>query len=90
MVGIAPLSRSLPDTSVVEIYVFVSMDVEVGVDFLTESVTIDSDGTESDSGVIRQMLSSSLTTSDIAGRLSVSSWQHLRANATNFSMHSEG
>jgi hypothetical protein len=42
------------------------------------------------SGIIRQMTSNSLTTSDMEGRKSDSSWQHLSPREMNFLMHSTG
>lgn len=83
------LTRSLPEASDDTYWLLVTKD-EVGVHILPESVTIDSEGVASASGIIRHMHSSSLTTSDIEGLASVSSRQHLRANDTNFSTHSEG
>lgn len=89
MVGITPLRRSLPETSD-DTNGLADVEDVGGVIVFPGLVEIDSDGTLSDSGVIRHMLSSSLTTSAIEGRFSVSSWQHLRANDTNCSTHSEG
>lgn len=69
-----------------------SLLFEDGVTTLPLSATMESDDAvvTSASGVIFQMFSSSLTTSDIEGLASVCSWQHLRAKDTNLSMHSEG
>lgn len=89
MVGITPLRRSLPETSD-DTNGLAAVEEVGGVIVFPGLEEIDSDGTLSDSGVIRHMFSSSLTTSAIEGRFSVSSWQHLRANDTNCSTHSEG
>lgn len=91
IVGMALLTRSLPEMSC-ETHVFLNIDDEDDGDtVVTESsVTKDSAVLGSDSGIISHMLSSSLTTSFIQGRLSLTSWQHLRARSTNFSTHSEG
>ena len=56
----------------------VSRDTEPG------SVSTDTEGVSPVSGIIFHMLSSSLTASAIEGLASVSSWQHLSANDTNF------
>lgn len=94
MLGITPLRRSLPDTSDETNGWFgaaISRDDDVvGVAVLLASVAVDSDSPASASGVSRHMTSSSLTTSIIEGRASVSSWQHMRAKERNFSTHSEG
>lgn len=88
--GTIPLTRSLPETSWETKGVFMEADEDGVVASLPESETKDSVAWVSDSGNISHMLSSSLYTSDIEGRASVSSWQHLRATFMNFSTHSDG
>lgn len=89
MVGTTPLTRSLPDKDEDTNEFLVTKD-EDGVAEEPEYVEVDSETNMPDSGIILSMFSSSLTTSNIDGRLSVSSWQQLRAKATNLSTHSDG
>lgn len=92
MEGTTPLIRSLPETLDDDTKgSLVRKDEEVDAD-LPERRGLDSDleNMESVSGNILRMFSSSLTTSDMDGRCSGLSWQHLSAKVTNLSTHSDG
>jgi len=90
MVGIFPLTRSLPDTSAETKGVLVVDEEECGLNTLPESLVTYSASIASVSVNIEQMLSSSLATSIILGRSSGSSLQHFKAKVKNLSAHSEG
>ena len=93
MLGITPLTRSLPDTSPDTKGVFIAEEDEDGILWLSvlpESLDINSAFLVSDSGIVDHMFSSSLTTSAILGRASGSSSQHFKANVKNFSTCSDG
>lgn len=87
--GVISLARSLPKT-LQEAYG--SMLLQSGDDDadLPEYGYMGSEKMASVSGIILSMFSSSLTTSNIDGRFSGSSWQHLRARDTSLPTHSDG
>jgi len=90
MVGTAPLTRSLPDTSDDTQGFIIIEDEEGGVISFLLSVLIVSVVVVSDSDIICHIPSSSRTTSAIDGLASVSSLQHFMAKVKNLSMQSEG
>lgn len=65
-------------------------EAKADADLLPEFMEVDSENAASVSGSILSIFSSSLTTSDMAGRSSGLSLQQLRAKATNLAMHSDG
>ena len=90
MVGTAPLTRSLPDTSDDTQGFIIIEDEEGGVISFPLSVLIVTVVVVSDSDIICHIPSSSRTTSAIDGLASVSSLQHFMARVKNLSMQSEG
>ena len=91
MVGSAPLTRSLPETSEdMKRFPMVVEDEGGELFVFPKSLVIDSTLLLSYSGIITHMFSSSRTTSAIFGLKSGSSWQHLRARFKNFSTQSKG
>ncbi|GLU11956.1 hypothetical protein SLE2022_286720 [Rubroshorea leprosula] len=92
MVGVAPLTRSLPETYK-DVYRFFTLEDDKGgaVDVFSGSPFMDSTSKGSEYlGIISPIVSRVWTTSTIEGLESVSSWQHFMAKFTNFSTHSEG
>nr|GEU65394.1 hypothetical protein [Tanacetum cinerariifolium] len=90
IVGITPLTRSLPEMFDETYGSFVVEDEDGENTFFLGLVLIESWVCNSDFGIIFHMFSSSPITSAIDGRSSVSSLQHLTAKLTSFSTHFDG
>ena len=88
MVGTTLLLRSLPEIFEEKYGSLLVLINEYDDD--AEYWDVDSDIACPVSGINLSMSSSSLTTSNIDGRSSGLSWQHLRAKDINLSTHSEG
>ena len=89
MVGMTPLTRSLPikDEDTSELLGPKEEDCLVDE---TENMEVDPESMMSDSGIILSKFSSSLTTANIGGLFSVLSSQQLSAKVANLSTHSDG